>query len=107
VGRKKKAGAEDFLLYFSASIFLTTGLIAPPRVQNYNVIIHSGLAEEAVQSNGVQVGADGAGRFYDNVIIDSFGNNLATFGIGYNAEGKPDGTSGLHLKRMDPAPSVP
>lgn len=50
-----------------------------------NVVIQSGLSGEAGQSNGVQIGAGGAGRFHDNIIIDSVGNNLAMFGVGYNA----------------------
>lgn len=49
-----------------------------------NVIIHTGLAQNSAQCNGLVVESGSSGKLHDNVIIDCFGNNIAIFGRGYN-----------------------
>jgi fibronectin type 3 domain-containing protein len=94
----------DGFQYASAPDHLTTEVFN-------NVIVSSGTQGEAGQSNGAQIGAGGSGRFYDNIIIDSFGNNLAMFGLGYNAIYNNlfvDGDNGVFTdNRPNPPPADP
>jgi len=76
-----------------------------------NVVVTSGTAQEQFQANGVQIGSGASGKFYDNIVIDSFANSLAMFGRGYNAIYNNllvGGTNGIFAdNRPNPPPDDP
>jgi hypothetical protein len=47
-----------------------------------NTIINAGLSKEHSQGNGIQIGDNTVGNFYNNIIQNSFENGLIVFGSG-------------------------